>query len=262
MVARDKSGNEAVNFSDTFTIIDGTPPHVSVLSPNGGEVWDLSSLHEIKWNASSPNGIQSITIYLYYADTAEFLAQETDNDGSYTWTLPISSHFVTDTAKIKIRAVDGNDNEAEDWSDGYFSVRDPSQPPPPPWTMPERVTTVPPEDLQYVLKDHSSPNLAADKNGDVHLVYMYTQDDRSGIMNKDGPRIFTQQILYKKLSESTWSDPEIVFSLTQETEGSTGAHHIQDLRIAVDSAGTPHIVWTQSQGGSGITSSNFGSVLI
>jgi len=250
MIARDASDNAASRISDNFSIIDGTPPGVTVLSPKGGEVWDLGSQHEIKWTASSTSGNLGLSIYLYYADRAEHITTEMVNDGSYNWTLPASSYFVTDTARIRIKAEDENGNTADSWSEGYFSINDPSLPPPAPWTMPERVTTVP--STGPASRDYSSPRIAVDNTGTVHLVYKYTED--SGIT----PRIITQKILYRKLTGSSWSSPELVYGLYQETYGGGGGcHNIQDLQIAVDNSGNPHIVWTDTGAGTGFTSDNF-----
>jgi N-acetylneuraminic acid mutarotase len=249
MIARDTSDNEASHTTEPFSIIDGTPPGVTILSPKGGEVWDLGSEHEIKWNASSANGISALDIYLYYGDRAEFITRQMINDGSYTWTLPASSTFVTSSGRIKVRVYDGNGNEAECWSEGYFSISDPSLPPPAPWVMPERVTTVP--SGSSASKDHTSPRIAVDKDGIVHLVYKYTQDSVSTT-----PRVITQNILYRKLTGSSWSSPELVYSLCQETYGGS-CHWIRDLQIAVDSTGTPHVVWTDTGAGTGLMGMNF-----
>ncbi|MCX6010195.1 MAG: Ig-like domain-containing protein, partial [Chloroflexi bacterium] len=233
-----------------------TPPDITVLSPNGGEVWDLGSQHEITWIASSSNGIESVEILFYYADTAEYLTLETENDGAYTWTLPASSSFITKTGKIKIETIDANGNRAEDWSDGYFALRDPSLPPPPPWTVPERLTIVPPDDIP--VKNHETPVLAVDNDGIVHLVYKYTQDDLGIEANK---RVITQQILYKKLVGSSWSNAETVYTLIQEIDVGGDWHNIMDLQMAVDSSGNPHIVWLQGPGGIGaITNINLDEV--
>ena len=259
MIARDTSNNETTGFTNTFSIIDGSQPEITVLSPNGGEVWDLGSQHNITWDASSPNGIKEISIYLYWGDTGDFITEITeqaDTITSYMWTLPTSSAFVTNTARIKIRVVDGNLNEAEDWSNDYFTIRDPSAPPPPPWNMPEVVTNVPPGNIPYTSKDNTMPAIAADGNGNAHLVYKYVQDDRSGTINHTGPRVILQRILHKKCINSSWSTKNIVYSLTQNTDGNlTNYHSINRIRMAIDSNNHPHLVWLDTVSG-GITDLN------
>ena len=43
------------DFSDRFT--EGFGPSVTVISPNGGETWEVNSLHNITWSATSDSGI-------------------------------------------------------------------------------------------------------------------------------------------------------------------------------------------------------------
>jgi len=238
MIARDTSGNDTVGYTQIFSIIDGSAPYIRVISPNGGEVWDLGSQHEITWEASSSSGIEEVGIYLYWADKADVITYPAADATSYMWTLPTGSNFVTNTARIKIRVVDANWNETEDWSDDYFIIHDPSAPPPPPWNMPEVVTSVPPENIPYTTKDNMMPAIAADHNGDVHLVYKYIQDGHGE------PRVILQQILHKKCVGSNWSTEDIVFSLTQNSDANlTNYHSIKRIRMAIDSNNHPHLVW-------------------
>jgi N-acetylneuraminic acid mutarotase len=251
MIARDTSGNIAQAFAGPYDIKDGTKPSVTILSPNGGEIWDLGSTQTIKWNVNAPNGIGRMDLYLYWEDRAEYIANVTSNTtGTYNWTLPTSSSFVTSTARIKIRVIDMNWNENEDWSDNYFTIHDTSTPPPEPWTMPQVITSVPSTNWPYTSKDHSNPVLATDNFGNVHMVYKYVQDDSSGIVNNTGPRVIKQEILYKKLTGSTWSSPIVVYNITQNTDGNlSGYYGLGDLQISVDSFGNPHIVWTTNFSG-------------
>ena len=249
LVARDASGNTSERVTGPYQIKDGTKPGLAILSPNGGEIWDLGSSQTITWNVSAPNGVSNMSLYLQFADRVDFIANITNNTtGSYTWTVPLSSGYVTNTARIRISLIDLNGNPNEDWSDNYFVIRDTSTPPPPPWTTPQVITTVPSQNWPYTSKDHGSPAVATDKLGNIHMAYKYLQDDGSGAFSyPPKPRVIKQDILYKKLTGSTWSDPSIIYSLTQETDSSLTAYHeLSYIQIAIDVNNNPHVVWTDA----------------
>ena len=219
MIVRDTSGNTSVGTTDTFTIIDGSAPDITVLSPNGGEVWDLGSQHEITWEASSPNGIEEVRIYLYWSDTADIITYQAGNVTSYMWTLPTTSSFVTNTARIKIRVVDGNGNEAEDWSDDYFAIRDVSELPPAPWATPVNISNTSRESLY--------PDGVVDSQDNIHVVW----NDFTG-------STLYGNIYYAKCDGSSWSRP-INISHTD------GVKNIKNpVAIVLDSFNSLHVVWT------------------
>lgn len=241
MVAWDATGNLSEATVGPYTIISGVVPTIRLLSPNGGEVWDLGSTQTIRWNVNAPNGIGRMTLYLYWSDQAEFIADVRSNtSGSFVWTVPNSSSFVTSTARVKIRVEDSNGNESEDWSDAYFSIRDASAPPPPPWAVPSPITTV--QEGSQPLRNNSNPVIATDPLGTLHLIYVFTSDDLA-----TPSRTITQKIMYQKRVEDNWLAPQIVYALTQTTDGNlNGFHAFEDVRLLSDSKGNVHIVWTDS----------------
>jgi len=97
-------------------------PDVEVMSPNGGEVIEYNTDHEITWAASDNARVVSVTIVLStdggatYPDT---LAREEANDGSYMWTVP---DMDSGTARVKVLAYDGVPNEGSDSSDSDFTL--------------------------------------------------------------------------------------------------------------------------------------------
>lgn len=101
------------------------PPTVTVLSPNGGEVWDIGSIHNILWDAQDDVGVISIDIVLSsdggasYGDT---LAAGEINDGTYAWEI---NGLPTTAAHVKVIAHDADGNSGEDVSDGDFELYDP-----------------------------------------------------------------------------------------------------------------------------------------
>jgi len=101
---------------------DPIVPEVEVYSPNGGEVLEYNTDHEITWNASDNARVVSVTIVLStdsgvsYPDT---IAKDEENDGSFMWTVP---DVDSETARIKVVAFDGVPNEGADESDGDFTL--------------------------------------------------------------------------------------------------------------------------------------------
>jgi hypothetical protein len=233
IVARDLKDNQATAMSDSFTIIDGTPPQITVISPNGGEVWDLNSQHGITWSTSSSTTIQYATITLCFEDNREPLSGKIDNSGSYPWTLPSTSRYVSKTAKIKVRVEDENGNIGEDYSDKYFQIRDPSQPPPPPWRYPELIPDI-----------HSKPRVAIDETGRFHLVYLTLERE-----SQDKGEIITQKVLYRTMDASILSEPELVYGDTQQVDQDYPHQGIRDIDLALDGQDNPHLVWRKGPGG-------------
>jgi Calcineurin-like phosphoesterase/Bacterial Ig domain len=134
----DDSGPQAIYYvgvdiaanssSQTVTVaLDATdrePPAVTVTSPNGGEVWDEGSSHDITWTATDNVGVTSVDILLSldggttYPDT---LAAGEPNDGEYAWAVDGDT---SSSARIKLVVYDGGGNSGEDASDGDFEVRE------------------------------------------------------------------------------------------------------------------------------------------
>lgn len=241
VIAKDSSGNSGERVAGPYLLRDGIAPFVQILSPNGGEVWDMGTTHDVTWTVSAPNGIARLGLYFYHDDTADYLADiRTNTSGRYVWTL--RNNFSTMTGKLKIELMDSNANQATDWSDGCFIVRDTSAPPPTPWTTPEVLTTVPSNTATF--RDDHSPTLAVDANGTVHMAYVYTEDTVW-----TNPRYVIQKILYKKRVGNSWTAPVQVGCVTQETDYVMhSSYTFTDLHIAVSPQGNPHLVWLNSYG--------------
>ncbi|MGD9402068.1 MAG: C25 family cysteine peptidase [bacterium] len=129
VVAHDAVGNPGEDISDNnFEIHDGIDPSVTVTSPNGGEVWDIGTVHSITWTATDNIGVTSIDIRLSTDGGATFptvIATGEASDGSYPWTVPSSP---TTQARVKVLAHDAAGNSGEDMSDANFTIRDGTDP--------------------------------------------------------------------------------------------------------------------------------------
>jgi len=104
----------AYEYSDT------TAPVVTVEAPDGGEIWEIDTTHNITWTATDDTGIDHINIYYTTNEGASWIKIATgeSNDGTYpNWTSSIPE----DGYKIRIQAVDTSGNMATDESDATFS---------------------------------------------------------------------------------------------------------------------------------------------
>jgi hypothetical protein len=101
---------------------DPISPDVTLASPNGGELLEYNTDHEITWTASDNARVTGVTVVLSpdggvtYPDT---IAKDEANDGSYMWTIPDTD---SKTARVKVVAFDGVPNEGSDASDSDFTL--------------------------------------------------------------------------------------------------------------------------------------------
>ena len=88
---------------------------LSVTSPNGGEIWEPGTLHDITWA-----GIAGPVRIEYSTDDGSnwlTIAASTDNDGIYSWTVPD-----TPSASCRVRVSESADGDPVDTSDGTFMI--------------------------------------------------------------------------------------------------------------------------------------------
>lgn len=115
--AQDTVGN--VGSTKEYSIfIDGTPPYIRVIYPNGGEY--LSGIATIEWEVSD-NKDSSPEIEIRYGDgEAWYLIDKVSNKDEYEWHT--SSIEDGNNYLIKITATDDAENSDYDVSDSYFAV--------------------------------------------------------------------------------------------------------------------------------------------
>jgi len=104
--------------------IDNTPPTVDLRAPNGGEVWQIGTTHEITWSLAADSNLAVNPIDLYYSNNGGFtwvlLAGGEANDGAYSWTL--TGLVPGDQYRVKIEARDKAGNVGSDQSGGNFTI--------------------------------------------------------------------------------------------------------------------------------------------
>jgi len=105
----------------TYAAISDTPidqPWIKVLTPDGGEEWNVGSTQEITWDSNLVTGNVMIEYSKddFVADFNTISADE-PNDGLYDWVIPDD---VSDMVKVRITSID--DPAVDDESDEYFSI--------------------------------------------------------------------------------------------------------------------------------------------
>jgi hypothetical protein len=107
--------------------IDNTGPVVAVVTPNGGESWAAGSSQSVTWTATDASGVTGADL-AYSTDNGSnwtSIATGEANDGTYTWTVPVTP---STTALVRVTAYDGVGNSANDASDAVFSITDATAP--------------------------------------------------------------------------------------------------------------------------------------
>ena len=95
------------------------PPSVTVTSPNGGESWEGGTAHNITWTTAGP--ASSVYIRLEKGGVEQYwIVCDTDNDGSYTWTVPNGQVAASDY-RIGVYTFTG-ETWLGDTSDADFSI--------------------------------------------------------------------------------------------------------------------------------------------
>ncbi|MGE5280051.1 MAG: hypothetical protein ACM3L6_04830, partial [Deltaproteobacteria bacterium] len=111
------AGANAVSGSD-FRIITG----LTVTAPNGGQMWDVGSSHDITWTCTSAQANVPDVKIEYSVDggaTYPYILAATPNDGVWTWD-PVPD---TISANVKVRVSDLADSTAYDASDSALKIR-------------------------------------------------------------------------------------------------------------------------------------------
>jgi hypothetical protein len=122
--AMDSAGNVGHDASPASFTVDSTPPTVTVLSPNGGEILRGGDVSPITWQPATDNlGLREAPIRLLYsADNGaswQLIAEGELNDGRFDWNVP---EIDGDSLLIRVEAIDSAGNVSSDDSDSSFSV--------------------------------------------------------------------------------------------------------------------------------------------
>ncbi len=116
----DSWGTPPQTLTGTLVLEGPEGPSVTVVSPNGGEMWGLGELHDITWSSAGEVDVVSISFSADGGSAWFDVASETPNDGVYTWLVdgPISTECL-------MRVTAATVQPAADTSDGTFAVYQP-----------------------------------------------------------------------------------------------------------------------------------------
>lgn len=118
----------ATSATQTFTITVNAvndAPTITLISPNGGQVWAGGSSHDITWSASDVDTGQTLGINLDYTtdggSSFTNIVEGLTNSGTYSWTTPAIN---SSTVKIRALAIDDAAPTAagSDLSDANFTI--------------------------------------------------------------------------------------------------------------------------------------------
>lgn len=105
---------------------DTTPPAVTVIAPNGGEVITANTAYTVQWTATDTDGsgVASINLYLSLDNGATFsvIAKSVSNTGSYTW---FPANRPSAEAIFRVEATDNAFNTGFDDSNAVFEIASP-----------------------------------------------------------------------------------------------------------------------------------------
>lgn len=107
-----------------FTIsASSVVPSVTVLQPNGGEIWRCGQTRAIRWASVSPSLAGTVEIALFSGlatDTVPYIITPgTPDDGIYFWTIPRN---IRPSRHYKVRVRQLFNNGAMDYSDNFFAI--------------------------------------------------------------------------------------------------------------------------------------------
>ncbi|MBI5566906.1 MAG: hypothetical protein HY870_18555 [Chloroflexi bacterium] len=113
--------------AELFTLTPGgvtptpTPPppaSITVIAPNGGEVWRIGSTQTIQWTATSVTGNVRILLSRDGGASYKQIATHVSNTGAFQWTVTKPA-----ATGALIRVISINQSSVLDTSDAVFSIR-------------------------------------------------------------------------------------------------------------------------------------------
>jgi len=121
------TSNWSVVWNFTIDVPINEPPTVTVLSPNGNEIFPSGSQVEITWEATDAEDGENLSVNLYYSTDGGssfplIISTLEENDGHHTWNIPEIS---CSTCRILVQVTDSGGLSNDDMSDADFSILEP-----------------------------------------------------------------------------------------------------------------------------------------
>jgi len=113
--ARDKSGNQNETGWSNERCATTSERTITIIQPNGGETWQVGTMHAIKWNSTNAGGTVRIQLSTDGGGSWSNITSSTNNDGSYSWTPNTTSQ----NCLIKVSSTSYS---VSDRSDNTFTI--------------------------------------------------------------------------------------------------------------------------------------------
>ncbi len=237
LVAHDPSGNTDTQTAGPYALRDGSLPRVTLVSPTGGEVWDMGSTHTISWTISSSKPIRYAAVWIVDGkeDIDSLPVVTNPAISSVQWTLANPLPVLSGQVLIEVEDADGFMARAES---GSITFHDPSSPPPPPWSSPATVSSS---------GETGKPRLVTGADGVAYVVFGWSHDNTA----------HTVSFRYSKRANGSWSEPQTA-TLDSSTVDAlyAGSYQVGDFDAAVDSQGHLHLVWASDFNTAQVTDEN------
>jgi len=207
-IITDTSGNvsEPVEWGP-FEIIDGTMPTgtVEVVGIENNQ-WFLGETKIIQWEVESARPLASIPdITLYYGNSAKEISSSYDvTKNTVTYTVKLSSAYVTDTAYVSMEVCDDQYN-CTDLTSSTFAIVDNTAPPQEPWGSGTDIFLA-----NTNMIDRSLVDVFAVNENEYEIVYR--EWDNSDI---DNQKI---RLMYRKLINNVWQTPVVLIEYSDVDE--------------------------------------------
>ncbi len=123
----DASNSAVSDTSDGYFTIVPTPtptPPITVVIPNGGEVWTVGETEEISYSVADT--ISSVSLEINYDGNGiawDLIAGGVPASGTYAWTIPLVY-----SNQCRVRVTDASNSAVWDRSDDNFTIRPPLAP--------------------------------------------------------------------------------------------------------------------------------------
>ena len=106
-----------------FTITGPPPPSITLVAPNGGEIWSAGSTRQIQWTYTGSPGTY-VRIELYNGEAlsrtiSSYVSTGSGGNGSYNWAIP-SNQAGGERYRIKIKST--TNSAYADISEGDFTI--------------------------------------------------------------------------------------------------------------------------------------------
>ncbi|UCD15471.1 MAG: DUF2341 domain-containing protein [Candidatus Omnitrophota bacterium] len=103
--------------------LSGSPGIISMIVPNGGELWQKGIEKEIMWSALDYEDSYDIKLEYSLDNGQSFntIVEKTKNTGQFLWQVPLD---ILSSSEVKMKVSDANDTSVYDSSDNVFEIMD------------------------------------------------------------------------------------------------------------------------------------------